>query len=264
METSDFHHEAIGRLCFICGQIILKNGHDIDENLKLNIAEMFSTEIELKNNVTPSNVCHACWRTVKHFFKNKAEGKYFNTSKKLSEWAIHSDDCLTCELYRQNQKGINSFQYFDANSMLVSFITNQLFRHLLSFIDVKLMSNFSYLGKRKKKKANVYLGKSGVYWNIFSIPKSNQDNTFLSDIDLEVLGNINTNLPTCICYFCQKIINRPLLLKCCNRGCCYGCFQSFVKGKEVSGTECPSCKSAIGEDGITVSALLETVIDGLR
>ena len=167
MATSDFHHEAIGRLCFICGQIILKNGHDIDENLKLNIAEMFSTEIELKNNVTPSNVCHACWRTVKHFFKNKAEGKYFNTSKKLSEWAIHSDDCLTCELYRQNQKGINSFQYFDANSMLVPFITNQLFRHLLSFIDVKLMSNFSYLGKRKKKKANVYLGKSDVYTNFF-------------------------------------------------------------------------------------------------
>ena len=89
------------------------------------------------------------------------------------------------------------------------FITNQLFRHLLSFIDVKLMSNFSYLGKRKKKKANVYLGKSGVNWNIFSIPKSNQDNAILSDIDLEVLGNININLPTCICYFCQKIIDKP-------------------------------------------------------
>ena len=56
MATPDFHHEAVGRLWNICGQIILKNGHDIDENLKLNIAEMFSTKIELTNNVTPSNV----------------------------------------------------------------------------------------------------------------------------------------------------------------------------------------------------------------
>ena len=50
MATPDFHHEAIGRLC--C-HIILKNGHVIDENLKLNIADMFSTKIELTNNVTP-------------------------------------------------------------------------------------------------------------------------------------------------------------------------------------------------------------------
>ena len=90
------------------------------------------------------------------------------------------------------------------------------------------MRNFSYLGKRKKKKANVYLGKSGVYWNIFSIPKSKQEYTILNGIDLEVFGNINKNVSTCICYFCQKIITRPLLLKCCNRGSCYGCFQSFV------------------------------------
>ena len=79
------------------------------------------------------------------------------------------------------------------------------------------MRNISYLGKRKKKKANVYLGKSGVYWNIFSTPKSKQEYTILNGIDLEVLGNINNNVSTCICYFCQKIITRPLLLKCCTR-----------------------------------------------
>ena len=74
MATPDFHHEAIGRLC---GHIILKNGHAIDENLKLNIAEMFSTKIELTNNVTPSNVCHTCRRTVKHFFQEKGRGEVF-------------------------------------------------------------------------------------------------------------------------------------------------------------------------------------------
>ena len=109
MATPDFHHEAIGRLCYISGQIILKNGLVIDENLKLNIADMFSTKIELTNNVTPLNVCHTCWITVKHFFKKKAEGKYFNTSKKLSVCVMHLDDCPTCELYHQNQKGINCF-----------------------------------------------------------------------------------------------------------------------------------------------------------
>ena len=70
---------------------------------------MFSTKIELTNNVTPSNVCQTCWRTVKHFFKKNAEGKYFNTYKKLSERVMHLDDCPTCELYHQNQKGINCF-----------------------------------------------------------------------------------------------------------------------------------------------------------
>ena len=77
MSTPDFHHEAIGRLCYICGQIILKNGHVVDENLKLNIAEMFSTKIEFTNNVTLSNVCHTCRRMVKHFFQEKGRGEVF-------------------------------------------------------------------------------------------------------------------------------------------------------------------------------------------
>ena len=47
---------------------------------------------------------------------------------------MHIDDCPTCELYHQNQKSINSFQYFDANSMLVSFITNQLFSIYLALV----------------------------------------------------------------------------------------------------------------------------------
>ena len=52
--------------------------------------------------------------------------------------------------------------------MLVYFLNQPTFQHLLGFSDVKSMRNLSYLGKRKKKKANVYLGKSGVYWNIYT------------------------------------------------------------------------------------------------
>ena len=30
---------------------------------------------------------------------SRKKGKYFNTSKKLSEWVMHLDDCPTCELH---------------------------------------------------------------------------------------------------------------------------------------------------------------------
>ena len=56
MASTDFHVEAIDRLCFVCGCILMKIGHHILPVLK----EAMSLTFE-RSNVTSSNICHSCW-----------------------------------------------------------------------------------------------------------------------------------------------------------------------------------------------------------
>ena len=58
MTSTDFHVEAIGRLCFVCGFIIMKTGHHILPVLKEAMSLTFERSIR---NVTLSNICHSCW-----------------------------------------------------------------------------------------------------------------------------------------------------------------------------------------------------------
>ena len=68
-----FHSEAIERLCFACGNIILKNAHLIEPSLFQNIIEAFSSNIiTTVENISPRNLCHSCWRAVKHFVKKQS------------------------------------------------------------------------------------------------------------------------------------------------------------------------------------------------
>ena len=66
MADMAFHSEAIERLCFACGNIIMKNAHLIEPSLFQNIIEAFSS------NISPRNLCHSCWRAVKHFVKKQS------------------------------------------------------------------------------------------------------------------------------------------------------------------------------------------------
>ena len=61
MMSTDFHVEAIDRLCFVCGFIIMKNGHHILLVLKEAMSLTFERSINLLENVTSSNICHSCW-----------------------------------------------------------------------------------------------------------------------------------------------------------------------------------------------------------
>ena len=61
MTTTDFHVEAIDRLCFVCGSIIMKNGHHILAVLKEAMSLTFERSINLLENVTSSNICRRCW-----------------------------------------------------------------------------------------------------------------------------------------------------------------------------------------------------------
>ena len=106
MTSTDFPVEAIDRLCFVCGSIIMKNRHHILPVLKEAMSLTFERSINLLENVTPSNICHSCWRTVKQFSDQKKRGLCFNTSKTILVWLPHSHtDCSTCDLYLQNKKG---------------------------------------------------------------------------------------------------------------------------------------------------------------
>ena len=70
MADMTFHSEAIERLCFACGNIIMKNAHLIEPSLFQNIAKAFSSNITTVENISPRKLCHSCWRAVKHFVKN--------------------------------------------------------------------------------------------------------------------------------------------------------------------------------------------------
>ena len=56
MTSTDFHVEAIDRLCFVCGFIIMKNGHHILLVLKEATSLTFERSINLLENVTSSNI----------------------------------------------------------------------------------------------------------------------------------------------------------------------------------------------------------------
>ena len=72
MADMAFHSEAIERLCFACGNIIMKNAHLIEPSLFQNIAEAFSFNTTTVENISPRNLCHSCWRAVKHFVKKQS------------------------------------------------------------------------------------------------------------------------------------------------------------------------------------------------
>ena len=69
MADMAFNSEAIERLCFACGNIIMKNAHLVEPSLFI---EAFSSNITTVGNISPRNLCHSCWRAVKHFVKKQS------------------------------------------------------------------------------------------------------------------------------------------------------------------------------------------------
>ena len=71
MADMAFHSGAIERLCFACDNIIMENAHLIEPSLFQNIIEAFSSNVTTVENISPRNLCHSCWRAVKHFVKKQ-------------------------------------------------------------------------------------------------------------------------------------------------------------------------------------------------
>ena len=94
----ELHLESLDRLCYVCGEIIMKNGHEITPTLHADMVETFIIYSHLQTEVSPKGICYTCFITVKNFLKKKAEGKCMNTSKRALLWVPHSADCQTCKL----------------------------------------------------------------------------------------------------------------------------------------------------------------------
>ena len=86
MADMPFHSEAIERLCFACGNIIMKNAHLIEPSLFQNIAEAFPSNITTVENISPRNLC--CWRAVKHFV-NKLSAIFFAALQKRFVYKLY-------------------------------------------------------------------------------------------------------------------------------------------------------------------------------
>ena len=56
-----YNEKSIDRLCFVCGGIIMKNGHHILAVLKEAMSQTFERSTNLLENVKSSNICHSCW-----------------------------------------------------------------------------------------------------------------------------------------------------------------------------------------------------------
>ena len=104
--TSTFRVEALTRICYACGNIILKNGHRMSEQVSEMITEAFAMQ-NAEENITPMQACHNCWRAAKHYSEKKALGQHHILTKvTVGEWLPHSfDECITCNLYATNKNG---------------------------------------------------------------------------------------------------------------------------------------------------------------
>ena len=61
MTSTDFPVEAIDRLCFVCGSIIMTNGQHILPVMKEATSLTFERSNNLLENATSSTLCHSCW-----------------------------------------------------------------------------------------------------------------------------------------------------------------------------------------------------------
>ena len=101
MASFEYHQLALTRLCFVCGEICdTATIHDAEPNIKdINVA--FQSTFQLLPDVTPSNLCHTCYRTVTSICK----GSSLSTTKVPIAWTAHSLICQACELFAKKQVG---------------------------------------------------------------------------------------------------------------------------------------------------------------
>ena len=101
-------------------------------------------------------------------------------------------------------------------------------------------------------------------WAISMIPKSTIIHYDL-DFPLFHLNEYNTNWDQCLCVYCEKIIEGPLLFKACEHGACRSCFLAANHKKAISDTVCIRCSVPIPlETDVTPSGVLQRCIDNLK
>ena len=233
---ASMHETALERLCYVCGSLIKKNKHSILQNelLMLGIDEMFGVPIpDVRKNVEscifPRNLCHPCNLIVKTYFERKDEGKVYKTSKVPLPWTSCVSSCFVCKQYGMKTGGLSAI---------------------------------------KTNLPNKYVGRPSVgsMWDIGRIETSTLKYDFLDSPELmELLKERNENFERYRCMFCEKFVNGPLNVICCNKIACYGCVCQYLNRQRfIKDSVCPKCSVPLTYASITVSKYMEDGINSLE
>ena len=80
MVSIQTHVEAIERLCSVCGNIIMKNSHKVDDRQFGMMKDLFKTDVTIVEGVTPNKLCHSCWRTIRRSKEKANQGIAYRTT----------------------------------------------------------------------------------------------------------------------------------------------------------------------------------------
>ena len=86
------------------------------------------------------------------------------------------------------------------------------------------------------------------------------------DVDLSVLEMCNgQNLLQCLCVYCEKLLEGPIMFRKCEHCCCRDCFlQNNIK-KPMIETKCPLCTMPVtSELDLMASRTVQTIINNLN
>ena len=98
---TDFHNEAMQRLCFVCTELIKGQHFNVDECADLLRRGLKVPELFVIPGVTPYHVCKNCHRTV----ELAASGDSITSTRSLQEWSECTESCLSCLLLSKKKAG---------------------------------------------------------------------------------------------------------------------------------------------------------------
>ena len=104
-----FHDESLAKLCIICGEAFNDDIYHQAETYLKELQITFCMKFQLIPGVTPTNLCHTCYRTV----TSVCSGASLNTAKVPVVWVKHSQNCKTCSYFakpkvRGRKKKVNN------------------------------------------------------------------------------------------------------------------------------------------------------------
>ena len=98
---TDFHNQAMQRLCFVCTGLIKGQHFNVDECADLLRRGLKVPELFVIPGVTPYHFCKNCHRTV----QLAASGNSIRSTRSLQEWSECTENCSSCLLLSKKKSG---------------------------------------------------------------------------------------------------------------------------------------------------------------
>ena len=138
----ELHLEALDRLCYVCGEIIMKSGHEIAPTLHADMVETFTIHSHLQTEVSPKGICYTCLLSKIHtmfgspsFIDNELLPKSEISATAISTNLLAFRSCLLFIYFyiaNNNQKSHN-FESPSSTILPLTVIRTMSRRFILSF-----------------------------------------------------------------------------------------------------------------------------------